>query len=526
MRTVWKRHLSSSSIGDEKDLSRSIQTILALKLKQYYGTLRISAIARISTIITYLLIIFSAAGAAILMRGLYGIAGIEDLPRIITAIAFMFSTLFIFEIYLGMKGGITALRSEVDFILPSPIKPSTYLIADLIFQLIFLNVILTPAVSTFMATLLYPDERYLLTFFIFYEISILMAVIIAHILGILNVKGYGRITKILGWTLITFMLIPIILNMLDMQARSIIVFHPSEILARLAVGAQETLDIPLLVICLAVILGSYLQALRIKIFSDVNPLLTTGFMEPSSRWTKFPYLKLDFSKGSLHSYLIKFHLIRICRDGSLGTSMLFLAVFVAANMSLSRIAWSSLRPELASTILTALYIPLIPALLTINWNVTERMNLWSPASSSNGLRSYLDGMLLSYIIVSTFFAIGFYTLMNIMIGENPFMILDLFLALTTSITSSAISMLMVLRSKKPAAALSHLTLLYTMIPMAGSMILDLPLLIIRALESLATNPPPSLLAFLITYPLLLFLILRQGILSASKNLAYVLGNSV
>jgi len=273
-------------------------------------------------------------------------------------------------------------------------------------------------------------------------------------------------------------------------------------------------------------LGSYLQALRVKVFSNVNPFLTKGFMEPSSRRTSFPHLELDFTKGSLRLYLIKFHLMRICRDGSLGASMLFLAVFVAANMSLSRIAWSSLRPELASTILTVLYIPLIPALLTINWSVAERMNLWSPASSSNGLRNYLDGMLLSYIIVSTLFAMAFYGLMNVMIGENPFMILDLFLALTTSITSSTISMLMALRSGKPAAALSHLALLYTVIPMAGSIILDLPILIIRSLGTLAAAPPLWLLAPLAAYPLSLLLILRRRILSASENFAYALGNSI
>ena len=137
-----------------------MKSILALKLKQYYGTLRASSSAKVSTIITYLLIMFSAAGAAALMRSLYGIMGIEDLPRIVAAITFIFSALFVFETYLGMKGGITALKSEVDFILPSPIKPSTYLIADLIFQLIFLNVMLTPAISIFIATLLYPCLLY------------------------------------------------------------------------------------------------------------------------------------------------------------------------------------------------------------------------------------------------------------------------------------------------------------------------------------------------------------------------------
>ena len=449
---------------------------------------------------------FSAAGAAALMRSLYGITGIEDLPRIITTITFIFSALFIFETYLGMKGGITALKSEVDFILPSPIKPSAYLIADLIFQLIFLNVMLTPAISIFIATLIYPNEQYIFTFLLVYEISILMAAIIAHGLGVLGVRGYRRAAKILGWILIAFMLIPIILNMLDIRVKPMATLHPSEILARLAVGAQEALDLPLLTIWLAAVLGLYLQALRIKVFSDVNPLLTTGFMEPSSRWTRLPYLKLDFSKSSLHLYLIKFHLVRICRDGSLGASALFLAVFIIANMSLSKIAWSSLRPELASTILTALYIPLIPALLTINWNIVERVNLWSPASSSNGLRNYLDGMLSSYIIVSASFAMAFYGLMNMMIGENPFIILDLLLALTTSIASTAISMLMGLRSGKPATALSHLALLYAAIPMAGSIILDLPLLIIRGLETLATNPPPWLLASLTAYPLLLLLV--------------------
>jgi len=507
-------------------LSCVMKSILALKLKQYYGTLRASSSAKVSTIITYLLIMFSAAGAAALMRSLYGITGIEDLPRIITMVTFIFSALFVFETYLGMKGGITALKSEVDFILPSPIKPSTYLIADLIFQLIFLNVMLTPAISIFIATLLYPDEQYLLTFLLVYEISILMAAITAHGLGVLGVRGYRRIAKISGWILIAFMLIPIILNMLDIRVEPMATLHPSEILARLAVGAQEALDLPLLTIWLAAVLGLYLQALRIKVFSDVNPLLTTGFMEPSSRWTRLPYLKLDFSKGSLHLYLMKFHLVRICRDGSLGASMLFLAVFVIANVSLSKIAWSSLRPELASTILTALYIPLIPALLTINWNVVERVNLWSPASSSNGLRNYLDGMLSSYIIVSASFAMLFYGLMNMMIGENPFMVLDLLLALTTSITSTTISMLMALRSGKPATALSHLTLLYAAIPMAGSIILNLPLLIIRGLENLATSPPPWLLASLTAYPLSLLLILRRRILSASESFAYALGNSI
>jgi len=503
-----------------------MKSILALKLKQYYGTLRASSSARVSTIITYLLIMFSAAGAAALMRSLYGITGIEDLPRIITMVTFIFSALFILETYLGMKGGITALKSEVDFILPSPIKPSTYLIADLIFQLIFLNVMLTPAISIFIATLLYPDEQYLFTFLIVYEISILMAAIIAHGLGVLGVRGYRRIAKISGWILIAFMLIPIILNMLDIRVKPMATLHPSEILARLAVGAQEALDLPLLTIWLTVVLGLYLQALRIKVFSDVNPLLTTGFMEPSSRWTRLPYLKLDFSKSSLHIYLIKFHLVRICRDGSLGASALFLAVFIIANMSLSKVAWSSLRPELALTILTALYIPLIPALLTINWNIVERVNLWSPASSSNGLRNYLDGMLSSYIIVSASFAMVFYGLMNMMIGENPFMVLDLLLALTTSITSTTISMLMALRSGKPATALSHLALLYAAIPMAGSIILDLPLLIIRGLETLATSPPPWLLASLTAYPLSLLLILRRRILSASESFAYALGNSI
>jgi len=375
----------------------------------------------------------------------------------------------------------------------------------------------------FIATLPYTDEQYIFAFLVVYEISILMAAIIAHGLGVLSVRGYRRAARISGWILIALMLMPIILNMLNIRVKLMATLHPSEILARLAVGAQKALDLPLLTIWLAAVLGLYLQALRIKVFSDVNPVLTTGFMEPSSRWTRLPYLKLDFSRGSLHLYLIKFHLVKICRDGSLGA---LLAVFIIANMSLSKIAWSSLRPELASTILTALYIPLIPALLTINWNIVERVNLWSPASSSNGLRNYLDGMLSSYIIVSVSFATVFYGLMNMMIDENPFMVLDLLLALTTSIASMTISMLMALRSRKPATALSHLALLYAAIPMAGSIILDLPLLIIRCLETLATSPPPWLLASLTAYPLSLLLVLRRRILSASESFAYALGNSI
>lgn len=131
-------------------------TILSLKLKQYYGPLRASASAKAVAALTYLLMVGSAAGGAFLLQRSFGLPYLRAAGWLENTLATAFSALLAVGIYLGVKGGVTALKPEIDYVLTAAVKPSRYLLADLLFQLIFLNLSVTPGLGAFTLTLLHP----------------------------------------------------------------------------------------------------------------------------------------------------------------------------------------------------------------------------------------------------------------------------------------------------------------------------------------------------------------------------------
>jgi hypothetical protein len=70
----------------------------------------------------------------------------------------------------------------------------------------------------------------------------------------------------------------------------------------------------------------------------------------------------------------KLHLTRFVRDGSLWLVGFVLAILTVSNTVLPRILGLRILSEAAQLTLVALYTPLIPGLLSINWVLTEKPN--------------------------------------------------------------------------------------------------------------------------------------------------------
>jgi len=512
-------------------MRREFTAILAMKLKQYYGPLRSSTSARISALLLYVILAGCAGGGALAFRVLYGMASPGEGGWLLTALSTSFSALMAMGVYLGLKGGITALQPEIDFVVPAPIKPSTYLLADLAFQLIFLNASLTPILAPFAATMLYPSPAWrFLAVMVAYEAALLTASALSHILGVLKATS-PRFAKPLGWGLFAALLFPAAAAALNTPIRFLP--YPSTLLAALALGTPDPPELALLMVYAALITSAYLWALKEDFFTNVTPLLTTAFMEspPStrrfairSRWPRLArLLSLTPEGGSAASYMAKLHLVRVLRDGSMLTALILLGLFAAANVGLPSMARGVQRPELAALTLTILYIPLVPSLLSINWGLVERQNLWLTATTVDGLRSYVKGMLAAYILVALSFSAAFYGMSLALVGGTPFIALDLLLVVSVSTLSAHLAVLASLRFPRPSNALSHSSLLHILFPMAGTIILVMPTLAARVAEPLATEPPPLLLAALTVYTAAAAYLLSRAVLASISRLISRIG---
>ena len=499
----------------------NLKTILALKLKQYYGPLRVSASTKVSAIFLYLMLAASTGGGALAFRIFYGAGSLSGF--LLGAVSTGFSTLLAVGVYIGMKGGVTALQPEIDFILPAAIKPSTYLLADLLFQYIFLNAALTPILASFTAVILYPSPLWRLGIVMAaYQVVLLLSSMLAHILGVLKTK-FRDAVKLVGWSLFAAFLAPAVTLILG---TNLTLPYPSTLLAELALGSLSPWETLLLTVYLMVVAVAYFKVLRINFFTEVTPLLTTAFMEspPSRHHVRIKTLSLKAGREPLTVFMLKLHLLRVLRDGSLFTALLFLLIFAAANLGFPSMARGVARPELAALTLTVLYTPLIPSLLAINWGLSERGNLWLTATSSNGLKTYVKSLLPAYILVAMAFSTLFYGMAYVWVGGTPFLTIDMLLVFSMPIFSSCIAVLASLLLPRPTNALSYSSLLHTLVPMGGAVALASPILVIRMSEPLAAEPPLPIVASLVLYVTAVAVILSKLAIASATRLPERIGS--
>lgn len=501
-----------------------LRQILMFKLLQYYGPLRKSTSIKFSTLMFYLIIVFSSLFGGVFVRGFYGFSDISE-KELMNIISVTFSSIIAMGIFLGLKGGITALEPEIDFVLTSPTKPSTYMVADLLFQFVFLNVAVTPPLISFSMVMLYPNFNNLSMVFLFYELMLLTSSLIAQTLGVLKSVRNDVKVEAFGWVLLALLFTPLLGMALGFEVNYSDLPYPSTILSRYALGSLSLGEIALGLIYLTVIVGAYFAAMRINFLPNVTPLLTTALMEmPSSnrrvlRGVPRFFMQMLSPKMSEKpmALTVKLNLLRILRDGSLFTALMLFGIATLANLSFPIIIRQVSFSALATLTFNILYTPLIPAIFSINWGIVERESLWATAVSEDGFKKYVKGMLIAYFVATFSFALIFYGAFNILLAGTPFIILDFLLLFSITLFASILSVATALTLAKPSNALSLSALLYVFIPLFGALFLSMPILLARTTISIADVPPPTVLLILILYTTLIALLLSRYVLARSKT---------
>lgn len=501
--------------------SRLLQ-IFFFKLLQYYGPLRRSLSVKFSTIMFYFVIVFSSLFSGFFIRGFYGFSGMSE-KELVNIVSITFSSVIAMGVFLGLKGGITALEPEIDFVLTSPIKPSTYLVADLLFQFFFLNFAVTPPLVSFMAVMLHPRLNILPAVFLSYETMLFASSAIAQTLGILKSIMKDVEVEAVGWTILMMLFTPLISMVMGLGLNYSDLPYPSTLLAKCSLGSIGSLESIIGLAYMVLIAGAYFSVMRINFLPNVTPLLTTALMEmPSSsrrilRWVPrlFTHILSPKMSEKPMALVVKLNLLRILRDGSLFTAIMLFAIATVSNLSFPILVRQFRFFALAALTFSILYTPLIPAIFSINWGIIERETLWTVAVSEKGFRRYVKGMLTAYFIATFSFALVFYSIFSILLAGTPFLVLDFLLLLSVTLFSSILSVATALVLSKPSNALSLSALLYVFIPLFGAVFLSMPAIIARTTISIADTPPPTIILILVSYTILIAFLLAKYTLAKS-----------
>ncbi len=486
---------------------RLIWVLLAAKVRQYFGHVRRSPRSVLSLLTFYLLWTFVVGALALFLRFLGSQSPAGQSGALETLSVVTMTAMLAIGAFLGTRGGITAFPYEVEFVLTTPVRPHVFLLSDLLFQVMLLGVYSVPTSLVAIAVLTYPRHaHYLPAAALSYTTAILMAAMTSHLLGISRSVIGERASKVLGWAVMVLIALPLVLHAAGLEVPQWTAYHPVQALANLLSGNSSAL--PAVAFYLALLLAAYAVLSRVDFHTSVSPVLLTVLMEPPRRMPR--YLRVPgllsaslrlMGRGGIWWAMYALHLTRIAREGSLWTGAMVLAFLTLVNSAIPRLTGFGTFPRLAELSMVALYTPMLPALLAINWNVSERRNTWYIAASGDALGIYVATLPFSYMTVTAAFALVLYGLISIGAGEVPFLAIDLLLLLSMASFGSLLSVAISVSSRVATSPLSLGSLLYVLFPMLGSTLLALPVMVVRVLNPAADAPDPVLLAGLVVYAL-------------------------
>ncbi|MEM2237474.1 MAG: hypothetical protein QXR26_02225 [Candidatus Caldarchaeum sp.] len=458
----------------------------------------------LSPLLIYVLWVGVLAFAALVVRFYGGVMGVGTQGFLQSFTLVTASGVLAAGIFLGIKGGLTALGYEVDYVFTSPLKPHLFLASDIIFQLMLLNIFVIPSSSVIVIVLTHPRhlESLSLTIPIF-EISILAAVLTSHLLGLARNWLGETLSRKLGWALMLYILLPILNIVMGWRIEIGTAVHPVYLVSGIFVDEWKTFCAAAYLIVLT---SLYVVLSRKCHYSAFTPILVNVLTDPPKKFT-FYLQPPRLLKGILSInpkdgptvLILKVHLTRFIRDGSLWIAAFVLALITAANSVLPKLFGAQPFPEVAQLTLITLYTPLIPGLLSINWAVSERSNLWIIRLSKDGVKKYVVALLFSYAVVSCAFSGALFAVVLLGAREMPYLVMDLLLLVSASVFGSFFSVMTSTAVKHIPTPLSVTSLFLVITPLLGSVALSLPMLVVRLFEPFADSPSPPLLAGLLTY---------------------------
>jgi hypothetical protein len=407
--------------------------------------------------------------------------------------------------YLGIKGGITAFEYEINYIFTSPIRNYKFLVSDLIFQLLLLSGFALPSSAVVVWALTTPRTNlYIGEILTVIGLGIFVACILSHLIGFARNWLGETLSKALGWGLMSYISLPL-LNLAITNNVVWAIPTPVSIILGMAQGGASLIYGTVFLAVLLTIYAAATTRLNLNSISLITVTVLADRPKKPPVFVKLPRAYTRFltfsSSDKTPTLLYKLHLTRFVRDGSLWLVGFVLAILTASNTVLPRILGLRTLSEAAQLTLVALYTPLIPGLLSINWVLTEKPNTWFVKLSFPEMSEYAKSLMKAYITVSVVYSMILFSIVYLIGGERPFITQDLLLLASVSVYGSFLAILTSTKSVGMSTFFSISSLIHVLVPLFGSILFALPLLTARILTPSPDLLPPTLLILLSVYVL-------------------------
>ncbi len=447
-----------------------VEPLFVYKLRFFFGPALRGRLGPLTYIALILLFLPSGFGIGVGLAG--GLVNAPEAERVGILSAPLNLILALGLLYSAFSG-VTAHASEFDFFMTADVRPREYLTADLLFQLFTLVgagglavVVAGFGMVSFLGRPLATVLPLILSLLAF-AVLVLMLIQIVVVLTVRYPRRHVRSAVLL---LCLFFLVvaaspalaflPVRLGDLPLPSRAFGTLG-YEILMGTA------LDPVSLLVALATFLavvGLWLTLSNTYIFHGIHPSLSAGFgqvdmaarMAQQRRMTaglgKFTTgLTVRTDRGNDTSYMARFHLLRVVRDGSIIFVLMF-GLIALLPVSFTGTATSAADQAPVAYLATQMLTFLV-AMLALNWSYYERDNLWIVVTAARSAAPYFRGLLVSFIVLGLVIA-GIFAAFVVATSSGFVAMNQLAVPIAASVASALVSTALLTRLKVQPSAFS------------------------------------------------------------------------
>jgi len=400
-----------------------VGALFLYKLRFFFGPALRGTFGPLAYIGLILLFLPSGYGIGITLAA--GIKGASAAQAISTLSAPLSAVLALGLLY-SVFSGVTAHVSEFDFFMTADVRPREYLLSDLLFQFVSLfgagglaAVVAAFGMVSFVGRPLLAAVPLLVTLFAF-ALLVLMVIQIVTVLNVRYPKGHVRAAALVLFVLSLLPAATLAYPAFPLHFQDL----PLPMTAFGTLGYDALMGVPVSLEAAAVaavsflaVAGAWVALSDTYIFHGIHPSLSAGFgqIDMAARMAQQRRMTAGFGKfttgltvrtdrGNDTSYMARYHLLRIVRDGSI----VFIGLF--AVISLLPIQLGNTEPSTQQapiSLLATQMLTFLVAILALNWSYYERDNLWIVVAAAKSPAPYFRGLMMSFTGVGLVVAFAF-----------------------------------------------------------------------------------------------------------------------
>lgn len=441
-----------------------IGTLLVYKIRFFFGPALRGRFGPLAYLGLILLFVPSGFGLGVALAEGVKSGGVGTLSAPLSA---LLALGFLYSIF----SGVTAHVSEFDFFMTADLRPREFLIADLLFQFFSLfgagglaAVVAAYGIVLTLGRPLIAVVPLLVTLFSF----ALVVLMIIQVMVILNVRYPKGHVRAIGLVLFALSLLPAAtLAFPAFPLRFADVPIPTTAFG--TIGYDVLMGRPLDPTSLGVAAATVLAVVGLwgalsdtYVFHGIHPSLSAGFgqVDMAARMAQQRRMTAGFGKfttgitvrtdrGGDTSYMARYHLLRIVRDGSIAFIGLFALISL---MPVQFTEGGSPQQSAPVSILATQMLTFLVAVLALNWSYYERENLWIVVAAAASPAAYFRGLLLSFATIGLVIAAVF---TGFVLWTTPGVsVADLAVPVAASVAAALVSTALLTRLKVQPSAFS------------------------------------------------------------------------